>query len=126
MRKVKLELTAKVPSWDFCNHDKLNVSPVPTKELCQFCKTERGIRVCTVFNEVLGEKGGLIDKTAKCIKLTQSFGGQADVAEPLEISPKDIVREAINLYSKTYNDLLNQGYPRELAEKFAKQHIERG
>ena len=48
----------------------------------------------------------------------------ADVPPPAPtVSPKDIIKQTIDLYSKTINDLLGQGYPRNLAEQVAKQYL---
>uniref|UniRef100_UPI001CF507FC hypothetical protein n=1 Tax=Hymenobacter terricola TaxID=2819236 RepID=UPI001CF507FC len=44
------------------------------------------------------------------------------VAAPA-VSPEDLIKQTIELYSKTTNDLIAQGYPRAMAELAAKKFI---
>lgn len=39
------------------------------------------------------------------------------------IDPTDLIKQTIDMYSNTVNGLINQGYPRVMAETAAKQHL---
>ena len=123
MQKVKVTVNFKVPSWDFCNDDRLDGGEL-TKSKCRFCDAERGHYSCRLYGEALWANDGLIQKTHQC-KLA-SIGIATEVEEPAPgptISPKELMKHTIELYSKTVKDLQSQGYPTPLAEKVAKQHI---
>lgn len=67
---------------------------------------------------------GLVNKTRACCKITAGFSSTIDATSTgPEVNPKDLMKQTIELYSKTVNDLINQGYPRTIAEATAKTHI---
>lgn len=39
------------------------------------------------------------------------------------VNPMDLIKQTIDIYNKTVNDLLNQGYPRAMAETVAKKYL---
>lgn len=123
MKTIKSTVAYKVPNWNYCNVDRLDIDATPSKQVCQFCiKTKDGHR-CALYNQPLMSDGTQIGKLTQCCRATAGF---ASVIEPVEaptVPPKDLMKQTIELYSKTVNDLLNQGYPRQMAEAAAKKYI---
>ena len=120
MRKVKQTLTYKVPSWNFCNSDKtLKIG----KETCRFCVKTRLGYICTLYEENLSESHGAVSKCPQCIELTAGF--TVDISEPETptVDPRFIMRETLTIYKKTLNDLISQGYPRQMAESIATKYV---
>lgn len=77
-----------------------------------------------MYNKSLTTEGNYIYKVRECCKATAGFESVIDepAAAPT-IPPKDIMKQTIELYSKTMNDLIAQGYPRPMAEQAAKKYI---
>lgn len=125
MRKVKLEITAKVPSWHFCNLDKATGKLSVSKELCRFChQTKTGYR-CSLYDKWLTADRGLVDKTPQCIHDTIERSAtivEEDVPAMPQVDPKLIIRESLKAYIKTVNSLVAQGYPQSLAETIAEKY----
>lgn len=126
MRKVKLEVTAKVPSWHFCNSDKSTLSLKVSSELCKFCcKDKHGYR-CTLYDAWLTADRGLVNKAPACIEGT-TWGVATITHEELldtpKVEPRQIAASAIDEYIKTLAQLQEQGYPPKLAESVAKQYV---
>lgn len=119
MRYVTLTLTHGVPHGNFCT--------TLSGSKCRFCQGLKGGRhYCPLYDEVLIGTDDSIEKTKRCCKATAGFNISIEVEpeEPtLQIDPKVLMRETLKLYNKKVNDLLGQGYPRQLAEKFAQQDI---
>ena len=67
--------------------------------------------------------GSEIRKLDKCCKATAGYTSVIEPDEPPTIQPKDLMKAAIDLYNKTVNDLISQGYPRQIAETVAKKHV---
>lgn len=127
MKRIRSEVEYKVPHWNFCNRDDNELHRVP-KELCQFCvKTKDGTTQCMLHNVTLRRVGGFVEKAKACCDATVGIRATIvadNVEAPLpEVDPKLLITQTIDLYSKTVNALLNQGYPRPIAENVAKQHI---
>ncbi len=125
MRKIKLTLQCRVPSWNFCN---LDVTPHGkfSKELCRFCKVTRQGKYCSLHDKWLTEDPTFVHKTNCCIDATAGFSITVDEPTPEagpKIDPKLIIRETINSYKKTVSDLVNQGYPQSMAESIATQYL---
>lgn len=77
-----------------------------------------------LYDESLSIKDGLIYKARACCKTTAGFESVIDEPPPTPvIPPKEIMKQTIELYSKTMNDLIAQGYPRPMAEQAAKKYI---
>lgn len=122
MRKVKIEITTKLPSWHFCNLEKsagLSIS----SELCRFCKKTKNGHRCLLYDKWLTSDRGLVDKTKACIKAAV-HGTTAIVDNELpQVDPKYIIRESLKTYKQTVNGLLSQGYPQNLAEDIAMKYV---
>lgn len=77
-----------------------------------------------LYDESLSTKNGLIYKVRECCKATAGFESVIDEPPPAPtVPPKDLMKQTIELYSKTMNDLIAQGYPRPMAEQAAKKYI---
>ena len=123
MRKIKIDLQCRVPSWNFCNHDGHTPDDRYSKELCRFCiKTKQGYR-CTLHEQWLTSDPTFVHKAPACIKATAGFAVTADEPTPNAIPPKTIIKQSIKNYKKTVNDLITQGYPRAIAEAAAEVYI---
>ena len=57
------------------------------------------------------------------LMLTQFFMVELFPLPAPTIPPKDLMKQTIELYSKTVSDLVAQGYPRPMAEQAAKKYI---
>lgn len=123
MKSIKSNVTYKVPHWNYCNVDRLDMDATPSKQVCQFCIKERGGYRCALYNKPLYGNGTEIQKLPQCCKATAGFASVIEPEEAPTIQPKDLMKAAIELYSKTVNDLISQGYPRQIAEQVAKKHI---
>ena len=129
MRKLKLSVVAKMPSWHFCNCDKTTLNLKISSELCKFCAKEKNTYRCTLYDCYLSADRGLVNKCPGCIDNTHN-GTATVIEEGLQdtpkIAPQQIAEAAIDGYMKTLNDLLAQGYPRNLAEAAAKKYMLEG
>lgn len=126
MRRIKSNVSYVVPTWNFCNSDITTNDSDLSKNLCSFCiKTKDGYR-CALYDIKLETSNRLIEKTRACCKATAGFN--SEIVKEYEkdslptVEPKVLMREAILSYNKTLSELLNQGYPRQLAEKLAIKH----
>lgn len=123
MRKVKLTVAYRLPSWNFCNLDSYTKDQRFSKETCRFCvKDKKGYR-CLLHDEPLTVDPTFVHKTAACIKATAGFAITADEPVGPTIDPKDLMAETIKEYQKTVNNLQSQGYPRTIAESTAKKYV---
>lgn len=123
MKYIKSTVSYRVPHWNNCNVDRFDIDATPSKQVCQFCIKERGGYRCALYNQQLMSDGTQIKKTDKCCKATAGYPSVIEPEEAPTIPPKDLMKAAIELYNKTVNELLNQGYPRQIAEQVAKQHV---
>ena len=126
MKRIRAQVTYNVPHWAFCNCDDDELTKIP-KRVCRFCVKSKGARMCMLYGEQLVDNDGLVYKTQRCKAATAGYEATiiADHVEPPvpTVNPKDLIKQTIDLYAKTVNSLLNQGYPRAIAEQAAKQHI---
>lgn len=122
MKRTKVTVNFKVPSWNFCNYD---VGNGISSMVCRFCEKQKAGYRCMLYDEPLKFDGTLLEKTYTCCKNTAGFGIEIE-DEPPAADPKELMKLAINLYSKTLKDLINQGYPQEIADTVAKQYILNG
>lgn len=77
-----------------------------------------------LYDQPLKTDGEFIDKVRECCKATAGFASVIDEAPQVPtIEPIELMKQTIELYSKTVNELLNQKYPRAIAEQVAKKHI---
>ena len=129
MKRIQSTVTYTVPHWPFCNVDRHDIDATPSDQVCQFCvKTKAGYR-CALYDQQLMSDGVQIAKTKECCRATAGFRSTI-VADPApsttsapSIPPADLIKQTIELYSKTTNDLIAQGYPRAMAELAAKKFI---
>lgn len=127
MKVIKSNVTYQVPHWNFCNVDKFDYDGTPSKQVCQFCiKTRSGTR-CVLYDQYLNVAGNQINKLPQCCRATAGFESviqqQPPQPEGPTIPPKELMKHAISLYSKTLSDLINQGYPKQIAEQVAKKYV---
>ena len=126
MKRIRTELTYSVPHWAFCNCDRDEMVGIP-KKLCKFCVKKNGTYVCLLHDETLYNDDGLINKTQRCKEATAGYrsvivSNDNEPSRPT-VDPKDLIKQSIDMYTKTINDLLNQGYPRPLAESAARKYL---
>lgn len=76
-----------------------------------------------LYDKSLSVKDGLIDKVRECCKATAGFESVIEPAEVPTMSPKDLMKQTIELYDKTVKDLMAQGYPQPIATATAKKYI---
>lgn len=111
----------KVPSWHFCNEDRLDGGDL-TKHNCRFCIKSGGSYRCLLYDMPLYTDGKLIEKTHLCKLACVGVPTEVSYAEAEPpIPPKDLMKMTLDIYNKNLNDLLGQGYPRAMAEQVAKQ-----
>lgn len=124
MKKITSTVSYKVPDWNFCNMNKFDFDATMSKEVCRFCvKTKQGPQ-CVLYNKSLSVRGELISKTEACCKASAGYSSTIN-SEPdvPTIPPKDLMKQTIDLYTKTVNELIRQGYPRAIADTVAKKHV---
>lgn len=124
MKKIKSTVTYRVPHWNFCNGDSLFSGGHLSEPGCRFCISTKAGYYCSLHDKTLDVNDGFIKKTAACCKITADPRIAIDEApqEPT-IPPKEIMKRTIDLYAKTVNDLIAQGYPKPMADNLAKQYI---
>lgn len=125
MRKIKVTVQYRVPSWNFCNHDGPTPDQRFSKELCRFCVSTKEGKYCTLYDKWLASDRTFTHKVDDCIQATAGFAITAD-EQSISVDPKLIVRETLKSYNKTLNDLLKQGYPRPVAESLASKYLTGG
>lgn len=123
MKTIQSKVTYKVPHWQFCNVDKFDIDATPSKQLCRFCIKSKDGYHCLLYDKSLSANNGQVKKLDQCCRATAGFESVIEPPEVPTIQPKDLMKHTIELYSKTVNDLISQGYPRSMAELAAKQHI---
>ena len=124
MKKIKSTVSYIVPHWNFCNSDNLINGGELSKETCKFCvKTKTGHR-CLLYGVTLDTNDGFISKLKDCCMATAGFASAINIPPPPPtVPPKEIMKQAIDIYNKTMNDLMSQGYPRQMAENIAKKYV---
>ena len=123
MKTIKSLVTYRVPHWPFCNVDKFDFDATPSKQVCQFCVKSKTGHHCMLYDKPLLSDGIQIQKFPQCVKATAGFESVIEPPEVPTIQPKELMKQTIDIYNKTVNDLLAQGYPRPIAEQVAKKHI---
>lgn len=126
MKRIKSTVTYVVPHWNYCNSDNLLHGTELSKDTCKFCvKTKTGYD-CLLYNRSLSVNDGYITKIRACCEATAGYASNVDstVAPPgPTVEPKELIKQTIDIYVKTVNDLLSQGYPKPLAEQVAKKYL---
>lgn len=123
MRKIKLTVEYRVPSWNFCNIDTVTAAGTVSKTKCRFCVTTKQGSHCSLYDEDLLADSTFTHKTKKCINATAGFQVTADEPTTPVVDPRLIIRETLNSYKKAVEDLVKQGYPRNMAETIATKYI---
>ena len=123
MKRIKSTVTYKVPHWNFCNVDRFDIDATPSDQVCQFCIKSKGSQRCALYDQPLMSDGVQIKKLPQCCKATAGFESVIEPPEAPTIQPKDIIKHAIEIYTKTVKDLVAQGYPQQLAEQLAMKHL---
>lgn len=125
MRKIKLTVQCRVPSWGYCNHDVYTDNLRYSKELCRFCVKSKTGYHCALHDAPLAADSNFVHKTRACVDATAGFAITADEPVPHgpTIHPKKLLLDAFSKYNKTVEDLVRQGYPRSIAEKTAQMFI---
>lgn len=123
MRKIKINVQCRVPSWNYCNLDVPTADGRYSKEKCRFCVSSRQGNYCSLHDKQLTSDVHFIHKTPQCIEATAGFAVSVDEPTTPHVDPKMIIRETIKSYNKMLNDLLSQGYPRAMAETIATKYI---
>lgn len=124
MKKITSTVSYRVPDWNFCNMNKFDFDATMSKETCRFCvKTRQGPQ-CLLYNEDLSVKGEMISKTKACCRASAGYSSTIESDPDLPtVNPKELMRQTIDLYTKTVNGLISQGYPRAIADMVAKNHV---
>lgn len=124
MKRIQSQVTYTVPNWNFCNNDNLLPGGHLQKDVCRFCVKDNAGHRCVLYDQPLKSDGEFIDKVRACCKATAGFASSiAEAPQAPTIEPRELVKQTIDLYAKTVNDLLKQGYPRQIAETVAKKHL---
>ena len=123
MRKITSTVTYTAPNWNFCNSDNLVAGEVTTQK-CRFCQKTRDGYKCLLYDRELSSKGKFVDKTRECCMAAAGY--ESVITEPApvpSIDPQSLMKQAVDLYAKTYADLLNQGYPDKIADQVAREYV---
>lgn len=124
MRKIKLALQCRVPSWNFCNYDGFTPDHRYSKELCRFCISTKQGHYCALHDEWLTQDKKFVHKSKACIDATAGFAVTVDEQVPnVQVDPKVIIAETLKSYKKIVDDLRKQGYPQSMAETVATKYI---
>ena len=122
MRKIKLEVKLRVPSWNFCTLDDFTPNGRFSKDVCRFCvKTKNGYH-CMLHDEGLAADHSFVHKCPKCIDVTAGFQLEEEPVVP-PVDPKVVIRETLTEYKKVVAQLMAQGYPPALAETLATKYM---
>lgn len=124
MRKIKLTVKCRVPSWNFCNKDVHTKDGRHSKELCKFCVKSTAGYYCILHEEYMANDHTFVYKPNVCIEMTAGFKDEVNEPEPLpQVNPQLIIRETLKEYNKTVKTLTKQGYPQQLAETIATKYV---
>lgn len=123
MKRIKSNITYEVPHWNFCNSDHIDIDGSMLKPTCRFYRQDKSGSYCTLYQRSLVNNDGLIEKTRECCKATAGFTSAVGIAPVPTVPPETIIRQTIDLYQRTVQDLLNQGYPQAMAAQVARQYI---
>lgn len=123
MKYVKVTVRFKVPKWNFCNQEGL-FGTMP-KELCRFCKKTKEGYYCALHDEWLSATRGAVHKASPCLDATVGYDVTVETDEPVvpQVTPQQIIADAVRQYDATRQQLLSQGYPPTLAESVARKML---
>lgn len=124
MKRIQSSVTYTVPNWNFCNNDNLLPGGRLQKSNCRFCIKANGGYRCVLYDQPLKTDGEFIDKVRDCCRATAGYASSVAEAPPVPtIEPQELIKQTIDLYTKTVNELVAQKYPRTIAEQVAKKHL---
>lgn len=110
-----------MPNWHLCNLEAGGIS----QEKCRFCTlVKRGkqqVHVCVLHNEpLLTEEGFQVHKCNNCKKQANLV---EDTLQQPSVPPQELMKYALDTYSAHFKQLIKEGYPVEIAEKYARQKV---
>lgn len=127
MRKIKIQLQYRVPSWNFCDSDVPTDKNRFSKEKCRFCVSTKNGHHCILYDEALLSDVHFTHKTPQCIEASAGYAITIDEAPPQqEQTCKDstaVAKAIFKEFDRIVADLVAQGYPRHIAETVARQDI---
>lgn len=126
MKIIQSTITYEVPHWNFCNSDHIDIDGSVSKPTCRFYKHTKDGSYCTLYQKHLVHNDNLIEKVRACCEATAGYTSVVSMPQVPTIQPSVIIRQTIDQYQKTVQDLLNQGYPQAMAAQLAKQYITGG
>lgn len=120
MKRLASTIRYLVPKHQYCNHDLAKSTP---NTRCRFCTDlGKGLFVCVLHNEpLLVEQAKLILKTPRCLKASQFC--KTEIEDMPRIPPRELVRQAVLEYRKIYQQLMADGIPEPLADKYAREAV---
>ena len=126
MKRITSGVSYTVPHWGFCNCDANPTNDKSLKVLCRFCVKKGNSYFCVLHEEPLEKGHTLIEKTAKCNRIT--LGANERIEEkPMEpvpaVDPKKLIKMSIDNYEKQVTSLQRQGYPLEIARTVAREYV---
>lgn len=126
MKKIKTTVTYKVSDGFYCNLRQEAWKNFPPEKRCRFCtQVTKNNFVCVLHNmPLVVEEGCLIRKAQQCMQnIAYKSQTVPEPDEPPKVSPKNLIKWALDEYLKTYNQLVRAGYPEALAAKLAKEAV---
>ena len=123
MRKIKAQLTLKLPSWHYCNYDGFTANDRYSKDLCRFCEKTRYGHRCRLFDSDLMADPRFVHKAAECIRLCDGEYVEEAPPAPEVVDVKLLSKEMLKEFVKRRTELQKQGYPFALAEKAAAKYV---
>lgn len=121
MRRRKAQVTFKVPSWNYCNHQSILDISKPSTTRCRFCVKSKHTCTCVLTNEQLFISGGLIEKTNNC-KMASCGFDQVEIVDT-QVSPRLVAKVVLDEYRGTYKNLIDEGYSAIVADKLAREVV---
>lgn len=80
--------------------------------------------MCLLYDQSLSVRDGLISKVRDCCKATAGFESNiAPAPQGPTVDPKELMKHTIQLYTKTVDDLIKQGYPSPMASTVARKYV---
>ena len=131
LRKCKAEVTYQCPNWDLCNEMQYSGMRAG-KNTCRFCSKRGKSARCLLHDEVLTvNEDGSVKKCRKCTGhtsglISQKVTSDLTASSSPKIDVKQLVKVTADNMQKMMKQLLNEGYPIEMAMKAAHDTIVKG
>ena len=126
MKRRKANVTFKVPSWNYCNHQNLLNPTKAERTTCRFCVQGKHTCTCVLTNEQLFSDGTMITKTNNCVLATCGFTDATDIVDMPDkpvVDSKLIAKVVIDEYRATYKGMIDEGYSAIVADKVAREVV---